>query len=117
MKYFLDEDVHPEVANIGRNLGLDVVSVHEVQRQELSDDAQLRFAASQSRVLVTRNRDDFIRLTVSWFEAGEPHFGVLIVPYSLPNNDPKRIAHALHRWNDQHGHQELNPYLIDFLGD
>jgi hypothetical protein len=63
MRFLLDEDLPPKVAVIARSLGLDVVSVHEIGRTGLSDEAQLRFAASETRILVTRNRDDFIALT------------------------------------------------------
>jgi len=35
VRYYLDEDVKPEVAGIGRNLGLDIVSSHEVGRNAL----------------------------------------------------------------------------------
>ena len=37
MKFLLDEDLNPEVATIGRGLGLDVVSVHEADRRGLDD--------------------------------------------------------------------------------
>lgn len=97
MQFLLDEDLHPGTAEIGRGLGLDVVSVHEIGRRGFSDEEQLRFAALDQRVLVTRNRNDFIRLTVSFFQTGELHAGILIVPQSLPNHRPERIAHALRR--------------------
>lgn len=56
-----DEDLAPAIADIVRRQVLDVVSVHELGRRQSSDDEQLRFAAAQGRVLLTRNRDDFIR--------------------------------------------------------
>ena len=102
MRYLLDEDVNPAVSTAARALDLDVVSVHGIDRTGVAfpDDAQLRFAAAERRVMVTRNRDDFIRLTRELFQAGEAHFGVLIVPHTLPNKDPGRIARALRRWHD-----------------
>lgn len=114
MSFLLDEDLNPAVAEIARGLGLDVISVHEIDRRGFPDPDQLRFAASERRILVTRNRDDFIRLTISWFQIGELHAGVLIVPHSLPNHRPDRIAHALKRWRERPG--DPGAHFIDFLG-
>jgi hypothetical protein len=113
MLFLLDEDVNPDVAKIARGLGLEVISVHEIDRRGYTDPDQLRFAASEGRALVTRNRDDFIRLTISWFQTGELHAGVLIVPHSLPNHRPDRIAHSLKRWQERPGDPGL--HFIDFL--
>lgn len=113
MRFLLDEDVHPVAAEAARGLGLDVTSVHEIGRRGFSDEEQLRFAAFQQRVLVTRNRDDFIRLTLAFFQTGEPHAGLLIVPYSLPNHRPERIAHALKDWAERTS--DPGSHFIDFL--
>jgi hypothetical protein len=116
MRFLLDEDVNPAVAEIGRDLGLDVVSVHERQRHGFADEPQLRYAAAEDCIFVTRNRDDFIKLTVDFFHAGYAHAGVLIVPHSLPNNQPARLAHALHRWSERHeGNTPPFQYMIDLL--
>lgn len=116
MKFLLDEDLNPAVAETGRGLGLDVISIHEVGRRGLRDDEQLRLAAADGRIFVTRNRDDFIKLTVDAYQAGSPHSGVLIVPYSLPNNRPEAIAHSLKSWHDrQTTHGEPGSYTLDFL--
>ena len=113
MGFLLDEDVNPAVAEIARGLGLDVLSVHEIDRRGLQDEDQLRFSASQQRTFVTRNRDDFLRLTLIFFQTQEPHAGLLIVPRSLPNHLPERIAHALRRWQERPG--DPGAYFIDFL--
>lgn len=114
--FLLDEDVNPTVAEIARGHALDVVSVHEIGRRNLDDWEQLAYAASEKRVLVTRNRDDFIKLTVSAYQTQKPHFGVLIVPYSIPNKYPERIAHALKAWFDKWSQAaEERTYFIDFL--
>ena len=102
------------VAHAGRGLGLDVVTVHELDRRGLSDQDQLEFAVVEGRILVTRNRDDFIRLTVSFYQAGRAHSGLIIVPYTLPNNEPERIAHALKKWSEDRSESELE-YGIFFL--
>ncbi len=116
MRFLLDEDLNPGVAETGRGLNLDVVSVHEIGRRGLDDREQLELAASDGRIFITRNRDDFIQLTVEFYQAGSPHPGILIVPYSLPNNQPARIAHSLEAWHDQQEeYGEPGPYFIDFL--
>ncbi|HEX3552074.1 MAG TPA: DUF5615 family PIN-like protein [Thermoanaerobaculia bacterium] len=113
MRFLLDEDVNPAVAAIARGLGMDVISIHEIDRLGLQDEEQLRFSASLSRIFITRNRDDFIRLGVFFFQTGEPQEGILIVPRSLPNDRPERIAHALKRWQDQPG--DRGSGFVDFL--
>jgi predicted nuclease of predicted toxin-antitoxin system len=116
LRYLLDEDVHPEAAVVARGLGLDVTSMHEVGRRGLTDFEQLGLAARDGRIFVTRNRDDFIRLTVETFRAGGPHHGVLILPYTLRNTHPSRIARALVRWHGAHAHT-VHPgaYVVDFV--
>ncbi len=116
MKYLLDEDVNPKTAEIARGLGLDVLSVHDIGRRTLSNGEQLEFAAQEGRVLVTRNRDDFIQATLTFFRTGQPHAGVLIIPHTLPNRDPERMAHALAEWHAQRAERGgLPSYTIDFL--
>jgi len=116
MRFLLDEDVNPAVASIGRGLGLDVISVHEIRRHGFDDESQLRYAAADHRMLVTRNRDDFINLTVRFFHTREAHAGVLILPHSLPNRQPALLAHALRRWDERLGREDASfEYVIDFL--
>jgi predicted nuclease of predicted toxin-antitoxin system len=116
VKYLLDEDVNPGMAEIARGLGLDVISVHEIGRRTLSDTDQLDFAGRAGRVFVMRDRDDFIEATLAFFRSRQPHAGVLIIPHTLPNHDPNRMAHTLARWHAPRTEQtELAPYTIDFL--
>jgi hypothetical protein len=116
VRYLLDEDVHPGVAPMTRGWELDVLSVHECDRRGLSDEDQFRFAASEGRVLATRNRDDFIRLVRTAYAAGEPCAGVLVVPFSLPNRDAARIAHALRRWHEARWRRgSAEDCFVDFL--
>ncbi len=119
--FLLDEDLTHRVAETARGLGLDMVSVHEVGRLELDDDDHLRWAAREGRIVVTRNRDDFIEWTTAFFQRGEPHTGVLIVPTALSIQRPERIAHAVRRWaestHERFGDRPLSPYFIDFLSE
>jgi predicted nuclease of predicted toxin-antitoxin system len=116
-RFLLDEDLSPRVAEVARGLGMDVKSVHELDRRGLSDREQLHLAAAEGRIFVTRNRDDYIALTVEFYRTGEPHNGVLIVPRGLTNNRPERIAHTLKRWVDTRATTPgaFDSYHLDFL--
>ena len=115
MKFLLDEDLPPRAAEIARGLGLDVISVHELGRQSLTDRDQLRFASGEGCVFLIRNHRDFIELTVEFYRAGEAYSGVLLVRRNLPNDRPERIAHALKRWADAWAEVSATFDGVDFL--
>jgi len=114
MKFYLDEDLSPKIVEILRKGGIDALSAHEVGMCEVSDQRQLEFAATEKRCLVTRNRDDFIRLTVRFFNDQRSHCGVLIVPYTLPADQFSRIASLIKKLSHHHP-KGLTPYSIVFL--
>jgi len=114
MKFYLDEDLSPKIAEILRKNGIDTLSAHDAGMCEASDQRQLDFAATQKRCLVTRNRDDFIRLTVQFFNDQRPHCGVLILPYTLPGDQFSRIASLIKKFSFRH-RKGLAPYSITFL--
>ena len=112
--FYLDEDLSPKIAVILRKNGIEAVSAHEVGMVAASDREQLEFAAREKRCLITRNRNDFIRLTQQFMNDQRPHWGVLIVPYSLPGDQFARIALRLKIYTSQHT-SGLEPYQVDFL--
>lgn len=114
MKYYLDEDQSPKIARILRKNGVDALSCHEVGMVGASDLEQLEFAAREKRCLVTRNRDDFIKLTLQFFHDHRPHYGVLIVPYTIPGDQFSQIARLLKAFASRHP-SGLEPYSVDFL--
>ena len=114
MKFYLDEGLSPHIAELVRRAGGDAVSAHDADARGLEDAEQLQRAASEQRCVVTRNRDDFIRLTVERFAHHEPHYGVLIVPNSLPADRFAQIARALLRYAQSHP-EGVPSYTIDFL--
>jgi predicted nuclease of predicted toxin-antitoxin system len=120
MRFLLDEDINPRVAEAAWELELDVVSVHDLRRRGRSDHDQLAFAAEQDRVLVTRNRGDYLHWTREFYHAGLPHRGVLLVDRGLPNDQPAMLARALRRWAQARSYTDANDvgfgaYHVDFL--
>lgn len=103
VRLYLDADLSPRIGVIGRGLGLDVVSAHAVGMAEADDADQLARAAAEHRVLVTRNRDDFLALTLEAYQERAPHAGVLLVPGVEPSHGASRVAHALRRWANEQG--------------
>ena len=114
MKFYLDEDLSPRIAEILRKNGMDAVSAHEIEMREASDQRQLEFAAHEKRCLVTRNRNDFIKLTVQFFNTQRPHSGVLIIPYTIPADKFSKIARLLKSFAFRYP-SGLEPYTIAFL--
>ena len=115
MKYYLDEDLSPKIAEILRKHNIDAISAHEVGMLQATDLEQLEKASSDGRCLVTRNRNDFIRLTVQFFNEHHPHSGVLIVPHSLPGDNFLRITKAIIKHHTKYPKLTMEPYTIDFL--
>lgn len=114
MKFYLDEDLSKKIAEILRKNGIDALSVHEAGMAGVSDQEQLDFAARQKRCLVTRNRNDFIRLTIQFFNENRPHQGVLIIPYTLPGDQFSLLARLLKSLATRLP-SGLEPYQIEFL--
>jgi predicted nuclease of predicted toxin-antitoxin system len=114
MRYYLDEDLSPKIAGLLRNLGIDCISAHEAGMIQASDLEQLEFASRKERCLVTKNRDDFIRLTVQFFNDHLPHYGVLIIPRTFPGDRFNLIAEALSAYAHEHP-KGMHSYTVDFL--
>lgn len=114
MKYYLDEDLSPRIAEILRKAGVDAVSSHEVGMLQVSDLEQLEYASSNKRCMVTKNRNDFIKLSVQFFNENRSHFGVLIIPNSYPGDKFSLIADELKKYAMKHK-EGMSAYGIDFL--
>ena len=114
MKYYLDEDISPKVAELLRGTGVDAVSAHEKGMLGVSDEEQMMAAAKEKRVPVTRNSDDFIRLTVGFFEDLRSHYGLIIIPHSIPGSNFSLLARLLSEHAQKHP-EGLDPYTIEFV--
>ena len=114
MRFFLDEDLSDQVARIARAASIDVVSSHEVGRNRLTDEEQLHLAGLEGRCLVTRNGEDYGRLTTQFFTQQRPHAGVLILTRSLDNRNFAGIARAIVAFA-QDQPDGLHPYTFLYL--
>lgn len=115
MKYYLDEDLSPRIAEILRKHHIDAISAYEVGMVQKSDREQLEHASSEKRCLITRNRNDFIQLTVQFFNEHRPHYGVLIIPHTFPADKFSVIANAIIKYHSKYSMGALESYIIDFL--
>ncbi len=111
----MDEDLSPKIAEILRENMIDAISAHEVGMRQASDIDHLKLAASEGRCIVTRNRNDFIRLTVQFFNDQRPHAGVLIIPHTIPGDKFSLIANAIIQHSSKNPGDRLEPYTVDFL--
>ena len=102
MRLLLDANLSPR--GIGARLraaGHDVVALAEDPVLEgLDDSAVLELAASQKRILVTRNSRDFAPLAREWAEAQRQHAGIILI-WTLDHSQFRRIAQGIERCIDQ----------------
>jgi predicted nuclease of predicted toxin-antitoxin system len=91
IELYLDEDVSVLVAGLIKARGFTAVTTQDVGRKGVSDEAQLAYATSQNKVLVTHNRVDFEKLAQEYFLAGRDHTGIIIATRRSPYDIAKRL--------------------------
>ena len=97
MKFYLDADLSPKIAELLRRRGFDAVSAFELQKAQSSDQEQLDLATREGRCLVTMNARDFIALSHGAIRRQVPHAGMILCPPSLRGSEYRAIAEALIR--------------------
>ena len=97
MKFYLDEDLAPQIAARLRTKGIDAVSALEVGNVQLPDSNQLRYAGREGRCLVTRNVRHFVVLAQDAIRRQEPHAGIVLCPPSIRGFEIMKITAALTR--------------------
>jgi predicted nuclease of predicted toxin-antitoxin system len=74
MRFHLDENMSPSVADGLRRRGIDVTTTQEVGLLSAPDDEQLRYALQNGRVVVTHDRDFLIAAA-----SGASHAGIAFI--------------------------------------
>ena len=74
MNFLLDHDVPAEVERVLVRAGHQVATVRQVMKPTALDSEVLTQAIDGSRILVTCNRDDFLKESL-----GRHHFGIIIL--------------------------------------
>ena len=95
MRFYLDEDLSPRIAEWLRRRGIDAVSAFEVGNIQLSDRDQLGYATREGRCLVTRNARHFVLLSREAVRQQKAHAGIIVCPPSVRGSEIRAIANKL----------------------
>jgi Domain of unknown function (DUF5615) len=95
IELYLDEDVDVLIAQLMRARGFAVVTTQEAGQLRNSDAEQLAYAVSQHKTLLTHNRVHFEALAQTYFAAGQPHDGIIIVVRRPPREIARRLLRIL----------------------
>jgi predicted nuclease of predicted toxin-antitoxin system len=77
---YIDEDVTSRLAPALRQRGFEAIAAHEAGLKADDDELHLTYAAEHRMILLTSNRDDFIRLAHKWAAENRQHHGIVIAP-------------------------------------
>ncbi|MEK7269551.1 MAG: DUF5615 family PIN-like protein [Planctomycetota bacterium] len=97
-RFLLDEHLSPRVAERLRDLGIDASAVKGTEREGMDDEALLRLAAGEGRILVTYNIGDFAAVLADFSKEGLAAPGIAFVDSrTIPSSDFSGLARALAR--------------------
>lgn len=108
MKLYFDEHVHPLLAGMLRERGIDCRTTQETNNLGASDEDQLRYATAEGRVLVTFDRRDFIILAQQWASVHRHHAGLIL---STQCPIPELLRYLL-RCHARHQDEDLTDRIL-----
>ena len=91
IKVYLDEDVHPSIADALRLRGWRALTTIEASRQGSGDIDQIRFAAENGCAIVSYNVADFPRLHYEISGAGDRHAGIVVATQDNPSANARAL--------------------------
>ncbi len=95
MRFYLDENLSPTIARQAGEHGLEVSCSFDAGNNGLPDDAQLKYAATNGFVLVSRDYADFEKLAKYCVAQEVHHAGIALLKPSLRPTDFGGILRAL----------------------
>ena len=95
IELYLDEDVDVLIAQLIRARGFVIVTTQEAGQFRNNDVAQLAYAVSQHKALLTHNRVDFEALAQTYFAVGQPHDGIIVAVRRPPREIARRLLRIL----------------------
>jgi predicted nuclease of predicted toxin-antitoxin system len=108
IRLYLDEDVHPDLADALRQRGFDCQCAAEAGMLTKSDEEQLDYATSQGRCLLSFNVADFVLLARQRSHAGRGHSGIVVTNQVSRHALGQLLHRVLHL---------LNTYTADEMRD
>jgi len=97
IELYLDEDVSALLTKLLRSRGFVVTNANEAGMLGRSDDAQLAYAVSHQKCLLTHNRVDFEAWAQQYFTAGHSHCGVIVAARRSPYEIFQRLLKLLNQ--------------------
>ena len=97
MKLYLDEDVPVAIAEALRCAKVNVLTTEEAGNKQNLDAAQLAFATTAERCIVTRNVKHFAELAEQAVQQQRPHAGIILISSSYRGNETRRITAGILR--------------------
>jgi predicted nuclease of predicted toxin-antitoxin system len=91
VELYLDEDVNILIAHLVRARGFRAATTQEMQQKGATDAAQLAFATSRGKAILTHNRVHFEALARKYFEEKKTHAGIIIAVRQSPKELSRRI--------------------------
>jgi predicted nuclease of predicted toxin-antitoxin system len=108
MRLYLDEHIHLTIASLLHARGIDCLTTRDAGNLSFSDEAQLAFATSQGRAILTFNHTDFLQLATQWHEMGRSHTGILLSKeLAIPE-----LIRRLHRFITSYATTDLTDCVI-----
>lgn len=114
MRWYLDEQISPRVAEVLRDKHeVDVKSCLEVGMAGETDAAQLEYATQHDRLLVSYNKKDFILLANQWYRMSKSFRGIgLFDRNTIPQDQLTAQVRTLLKTD---GSTEFPPSTVTFL--
>ncbi|WP_420631365.1 DUF5615 family PIN-like protein [Candidatus Leptofilum sp.] len=95
IELYLDEDVNVLIADLLRGRGFSAVTTRDEEQLQNSDAAQLAYAVSHQKTLLTHNRADFEALARKYATSGQKHYGIILATRHSPYELVRRLMRVL----------------------